>query len=179
MDVEKLGAELGIVLVHEVNSVLNRAGTHEVDVRTLIGTQGLVGALEGIGAPRRLIDDRGGDVLRGGGIGGLDVLIRQLLVLVLQGTEVLVTILEVFILGDNPGAARGAGRSRSGRAVGRAGRGAGRTAVRVSGGSRPVGKRTDILGASGQGKSGKANTAQKDIASAGGLIEERHRGLLM
>ena len=175
MDVEKLGAELGIVLVHEVDSVLNRAGTHEVDVRTLIGAQGLVGALEGVGAPRRLIDDRGGDVLRGGGIGGLDVLVRQLLVLVLQGTEVLVTILEVFILGDDSGAARGAGRSRSGRAVGRAGR----TAGRVSGGSRPVGKRTDILGASGQGKSGKANTAQKDIASAGCLIEERHRCLLM
>ena len=81
--------------------VLQVAVVHRGNIRALVSSQGLVGALEGDGTLGHRINDRNRDVLRGGGVGRLNIVRNGGLVLVLDVANVLLIVLQKLVGRNN------------------------------------------------------------------------------
>ena len=81
--------------------VLQIAAVHRGNVRALVSSQGLVGALEGDGTLSHSINDRDRNVLRGGGVGRLNIVRNGGLVLVLDVANVLLIVLQELVRRNN------------------------------------------------------------------------------
>ena len=77
--------------------VLQVAIIHRGNVRALVSSQSLVGALEGDGTLSHRINDRDRNVLRGGGVGRLNIVRNGGLVLVLDVANVLLIVLQELV----------------------------------------------------------------------------------
>ena len=81
--------------------VLQVAVIHRSNVRALVCSQGLVSAFEGDGTLSHRINDRDRNVLRGGGVGRLNVVRNGGLVLVLDVANVLLIVLQELVGRNN------------------------------------------------------------------------------
>ena len=81
--------------------VLQIAAVHRGNVRALVSSQGLVGAFEADGTLSHRINDRDRNVLRGGGVGRLNVVRNGGLVLVLDVANVLLIVLQELVGRNN------------------------------------------------------------------------------
>ena len=81
--------------------VLQVAVVHRGNVRALVSSQGLVSAFEGDGTLSHRINDRDRNILRGGGVGRLNIVRNGGLVLVLDVANVLLIVLHELVGRNN------------------------------------------------------------------------------
>ena len=93
--------QTAVSAVDQTLEVLQVAVVHRGNVRALVSSQSLVGALEGDGTLSHRINDRDRDVLRGGSIGRLNIVRNGGLVLVLDVANVLLIVLQELVGRNN------------------------------------------------------------------------------
>ena len=93
--------QTAVSAVDQTLEVLQVAVVHRSNVRALVSSQGLVGALETDGTLSHRINDRDRDVLRGGGVGRLNIVRNGGLVLVLDVANVLLIVLQELVGRNN------------------------------------------------------------------------------
>ena len=93
--------QTAVSAVDQTLEVLQVAVVHRGNIRALVSSQGLVSALEGDGTLGHRINDRNRDVLRGGGVGRLNIVCNGGLVLVLDVANVLLIVLQELVGRNN------------------------------------------------------------------------------